>query len=154
MLWGYSLCLINLYILSIIYNLIIVLGSGGGLITCTLSNMDFEIKLFKYFISPHFYQKIEMCYYIWLYLTHTPCQWTEGIMITNGWGQKSSNYCEEAWHKAISSWSRGNGCLDSCTSVFKKRRLQFRLSLPEDMQNSIVFQGYFSYKFLLTISYS
>lgn len=29
-----------------------------------------------------------------------------------------------------------------------------RLSPPEDMQNSIIFQGYFSYKFLLTTSYS
>lgn len=99
-------------------------------------------------------------------------------MITNDRGQKSSNYYEEAWHKAISS------CRTMVNRKWLTRFMHFsnekvlcwqvkitlflpttfshldayhtndRLSPPEDMQNSIVFQAYFSYKFFSTISYS
>lgn len=97
-------------------------------------------------------------------------------MTTNGWGQKSSNFCEEAWHKALSS-CRNHGQQEMADQIRALQNLKSavlasedrtaptynlqsfrwtsdRLSPPEDMQNSIVLQGYFSYKFLLTTSYS
>lgn len=99
-------------------------------------------------------------------------------MVTNGRGQKRSNYCEEAWHKSLSScrnhgqqkmvdqihalqylksavWaSEDRTVLPTTFSHLDAHHTSDRLSPPEDMQNSIVFQGSFSYKFLLTTSYS